>query len=154
MASQSSPQSLGKLEFLDIKRSLTEYLSTQSVFSGYEFQGSALSTLIDLMAYNAYYYALYSNMMISESFLDSAQRIQSLISLTKPLGYTIPSKTASKAKVALGAVTDGVNTIPKYSVFYGKNSQGIQYKFYNLEDIPVVDSQTDYFTICEGKNVI
>lgn len=154
MASQSSPQSLGKLEFLDIKKSLTEYLSTQSIFSGYEFQGSALATLTDLMAYNAYYYALYSNMMISESFLDSAQRIQSLISLTKPLGYTIPSKTSSKAKIALGAVSSGVNTIPKYSVFYGKNSQGIQYKFYNLEDIPVIDSQTDYFTICEGKNII
>lgn len=154
MALQSSPQNLGKLEFLDIKKSLTDYLSTQSVFSGYAFQGSALSTLIDLMAYNAYYYALYSNMMISESFLDSAQRIQSLISLTKPLGYTIPSKTSSKAKIALGGVPEGTNTIPKYSVFYGKNTQGIQYKFYNLEDIPVIDSQTGYFTIHEGKNVI
>ena len=154
MAQQSSPQTLGKLEFLDIKKSLTDYMITQSVFSGYAFQGSALSTLIDLMAYNAYYYALYSNMMISESFLDSAQRIESLISLTKPLGYTIPSKTSSKAKVALGSVPVGVNTIPKNSIFIGKNSQGVQYKFYNLEDIPVLDSQTDYFTIYEGKNII
>lgn len=154
MASNTAPKALGKLEFLDIKTSLVDYLRSQSVFSGYAFQGSALSTLMDLMAYNAYYYALYSNMIVSESFLDSAQRIQSLISLTKPLGYTIPSKTSAKIKIAVGAVPDGTNTIPKYSIFYGKNSEGTQYKFYNLEDIPVADSQTDFFTIYEGKNLI
>lgn len=154
MSLQKSPTSIGKLEFLDIKKSLTEYLSSQSIFSGYAFQGSAMSTLIDLMAYNAYYYALYSNMIVNESFLDSAQRIQSLISLTKPLGYTIPSKTSSKAQVALAAVPEGTNTIPKYTMFYGKNAQGIQYKFYNLSPIPVIDSQTEYFTIHEAKNVI
>ena len=152
MASQIVPTTLTNLEFADIKNSLTDYLKTQPVFAGYDFQGSALSTIIDLLAYNSYYYAFYSNMITSEAFLDSAQRIESLISLTKPLGYTIPSKTAAKAKVFMTGVLNP--TIPRYSVFFGSDSEGTQYKFYSLEDIPVVDSETDKFYIYEGKSLI
>ena len=151
MASQIVPTTLTNLEFADIKNSLTDYLKTQPVFAGYDFQGSALSTIVDLLAYNSYYYAFYSNMITSEAFLDSAQRIESLISLTKPLGYTIPSKTAAKAKVFM---TGALNNIPRHSVFFGSDSEGTQYKFYNLEDIPVFDSETDKFYIYEGKSLI
>ena len=151
MASQIVPTTLTNLEFADIKNSLTDYLKTQPVFAGYDFQGSALSTIVDLLAYNSYYYAFYSNMITSEAFLDSAQRIESLISLTKPLGYTIPSKTAAKAKVFM---TGALSTIQRYSVFFGSDSEGTQYRFYNLEDIPVVESQTDEFYIYEGKSLI
>lgn len=154
MASKKPPTTLGKLEFADIKQSLINYLRTQNEFSGYEFQGSALSTLIDLLSYNSYYYALYSNLITSEAFLDSAQRIESLISLTKPLGYTIPSKTSAKAKVALTGIAPGITTIPKKSIFYGKNSDGTQFTFYNTDTISVIDSQTDYFLIYEGKNYV
>lgn len=154
MASRKPPTTLGKLEFLDIKQSFIDYLRTQKEFSGYEFEGSALSTLIDTLTYNTYYYALYSNLITSEAFLDSAQRIESLISLTKPLGYTIPSKTAAKAKVALTGIASGISVISKNSIFYGKNSDGTQFRFYNLEEIPVIDSQTDYFLIYEGKNFV
>ena len=152
MASQIVPTTLTNLEFADIKNSLTDYLKTQPVFAGYDFQGSALSTIVDLLAYNSYYYAFYSNMITSEAFLDSAQRIESLISLTKPLGYTIPSKTAAKAKVFM---TGALSTIPRYSVFFGSDSEGTQYRFYNLEAIPVVsESITDEFYIYEGKSLI
>ena len=122
MSNQVAPTTLGKIEFGDIKVSLINYLSKQSVFNGYEFEGSALSTLMDLLAYNAYYYAVYSNFIASECFLDSAQRIESLISLTKPLGYTIPSKSAARIKVKVSQVND--NIIPQYSIFYGTNSEG------------------------------
>jgi len=154
VASRKPPTTLGKLEFLDIKQSFIDYLRTQKEFSGYEFEGSALSTLIDVLSYNTYYYALYSNLITSEAFLDSAQRIESLISLTKPLGYTIPSKTAAKAKVALSGIDPTTTIIRKKSIFYGKNSDGTQFRFYNLEDVPVADSQTDYFLIYEGKNFV
>lgn len=149
---QRPPTVLGKIEFADIKQSLVDYLSKQTIFNGYEFEGSALSTLMDLMAYNSYYYAFYSNMIASEAFLDSAQRIESLISLTKPLGYTIPSKTSSRIKIKVAGV--GGTVISKYSLFYGKNADGIQYNFYNLEDIAISDSQTEEFTIYEGSEVI
>jgi len=152
VAYQTPPTTLTSLEFADIKTSLLQYLTKQSEFSGYEFEGSALSTLLDLMAYNSYYYAFYSNMIASEAFLDSAQRIESLISLCKPLGYTIPSKTAARARViATGATND---VIPRYSIFYGYNADGTQYKFYNLEDVFVVDSQTEPFYIYEGKMLV
>lgn len=152
MPSPTVPTTLTNLEFVDIKKSLTEFLKKQSVFAGYDFEGSALSTVVDLLAYNSYYYAFYSNMISSEAFLDSAQRMESLISLTKPLGYTIPSKTAAKAKVIATGVLE--TSIPKYSVFYGSNSEGTQFKFYNLEDIPVLDSQTEEFFIYEGKSLV
>jgi hypothetical protein len=60
MASQLTPTTLGGLEFNDIKNSLTNYLRTQSLFDGYNFEGSALQTVIDLLAYNTFYYAYYA----------------------------------------------------------------------------------------------
>lgn len=152
MSSQTVPTTLTNLEFADIKKSLTQYLKTQQVFAGYDFEGSALATIIDLLAYNSYYYAFYSNMITSEAFLDSAQRIESLISLSKPLGYTVPSKTAAKAKVIVTGVLE--NSIPRHSIFYGSDSEGTEYRFYNLDDIPVSDSQTDEFYIYEGKSLV
>jgi hypothetical protein len=149
---QNPPTVLGKIEFLDIKQSLIDYLKKQSIFVGYEFEGSAMSTLMDLLAYNTYYYAFYSNMIASECFLDSAQRIESLISLTKPLGYTVQGRTCSRINVRVGGA--GGNVIPRYSAFSGKNADGIQYIFYNLKDIPVIDSQTDEFTIYQAYEVV
>lgn len=153
MPLQKPPTELGKLEFLDIKRSLIQYLESQPIFAGYEFEGSALSSLLDILTYNTYYYAFYSNMTISEAFLDSAQRIESLISLTKPLGYTVPSKTSAKTEVIVTGVID--NIIPRNTVFYGVDSEGSQFTFYNLVDIPVVPGEpTQPFFIYEGKSLI
>jgi len=150
---QKPPTELGKLEFLEIKKSLTQYLESQPIFSGYEFEGSALSSLLDILTYNTYYYAFYSNMTISEAFLDSAQRIESLISLTKPLGYTIPSKTSAKVQVILTGFLN--NVIPRNSVFYGSDSEGSQFTFYNLTDIPIVPGEaSEPFFIYEGKSLI
>jgi hypothetical protein len=53
----NTPTTLGKLEFSEIKQSLTDYLKNQSLFSGYNFEGSAMQTLIDLLSYNTFYYA-------------------------------------------------------------------------------------------------
>ena len=74
MASQLTPKTLGGLEFEQIKESLTNYLKTQSLFDGYNFEGSAMQTVIDMLAYNTFYYAYYANMINAEAFLDSAQK--------------------------------------------------------------------------------
>ena len=87
MASKTTPTTLGSLEFSQIKKSLTSYLSNQTLFSGYNFEGSALQTIIDLLAYNTYYYAYYANMINAEAFLDSAQKEDSIISLCNLLIY-------------------------------------------------------------------
>ena len=152
MANQPIPQ-LGNLNFQDIKENLTNYLRNQSTFSGYNYEGSAIQTLIDLLAYNTYYYAYYSNIINSESFLDSAQRESSIISLVKPLGYTVPGRTSSRARVVisgLGAAT----SIQEHAKITSFNENGLQYSFFTLDPIPVIDGSTDEFEIYEGTEVV
>lgn len=149
MATNNTPTTLGKLEFSDIKQSLTDYLRNQSVFSGYNFDGSAMQTMIDLMAYNTFYYAYYANMINAEAFLDSAQKEDSMISLCKPLGFAVPSKTCARAKIRVSALPTN-NTITAGSKFISSNSNGIEFSFYNLIDIPVTDNGTLSFDVYEG----
>lgn len=118
------------LNFSDIKTSLTDYLKNQSVFSGYNFEGSTIQTLIDLLSYNTYYYAFYSNMMSSEVFLDSSQSINSIISLVKPLGYTVPGLKSATSSITVDA------QVPAYTKFSGVFGNGVYYSFYNKEILP------------------
>ena len=127
---------LSKLNFSDIKTSLTDYLKNQSIFSGYNFEGSTIQTLIDLLSYNTYYYAFYSNMISSEVFLDSAQRINSVVSLVKPLGYTVPGLKSASSKIT----TTNTTSIPEYTKFNGVFANSTYYSFYN--QLPIVDSGT------------
>ena len=129
------------LNFSDIKTSLTDYLKNQSVFSGYNFEGSTIQTLIDLLSYNTYYYAFYSNMMSSEVFLDSAQSINSIISLVKPLGYTVPGMKSSTSSITVDAV------VPAYTKFNGVFGNGVYYSFYNKEELAPANTVG---TITEG----
>jgi hypothetical protein len=132
MATPTPPPQIGSLDFKEIKQNLINYLQGQSIIQDYNFEGSVVQTLIDLLAYNTFYYAYYTNMIASEMFLDSAQRLDSIISLVKPLGYTISGKRSSRAKINLSGVID--NYVPEHSIFFGINEDGIQYTFYTLED--------------------
>ena len=153
MATNTTPTTLGSLEFSQIKQSLTDYLKNQSIFAGYNFEGSAIQTMIDLLAYNTFYYAYYANMINAEAFLDSAQKEDSIISLCKPLGYTVPSRTAAKALVSVSGLS--VNSdIPPATRFITTNSDGANYSFYNLDTIPVVDGLTDQFYIYEASRYV
>lgn len=155
MASQQTPTTLGNIEFTDIKTSLTDYLKTQNIFSGYNFEGSAIQTIIDLLAYNTFYYAYYANMINSEAFLDSAQKEASLISLCKPLGFFVPDKTSSRALVRVTGTTDFVG-ITAGTLFTSKNSEGVAFNFYNIDQI-VVDPEsgsTDDFYLYEGTQYV
>jgi hypothetical protein len=75
------------LDFDGIKANIKTFLSGQSVFSDYNFEGSALSTLIDVLAYNLHYHSLYTNLALNESFIDSASKYSSVVSLAKQIGY-------------------------------------------------------------------
>ena len=153
MATNTTPTTLGSLEFSQIKQSLTDYLKNQSIFAGYNFEGSAIQTMIDLMAYNTFYYAYYANMINAEAFLDSAQKEDSIISLCKPLGYTVPSRTAAKALVSLSELSTN-DDIPAKTRFTTSNSDGVNYSFYTLDKIPVVDGNTDQFYIYEASKYV
>lgn len=153
MATNNTPTTLGSLEFTQIKKNLTDYMKNQSVFADYNFEGSAIQSIIDLLAYNTFYYAYYANMINAEAFLDSAQKEDSIISLCKPLGYTVPSRTAAKALVTVAELATNAD-IPEGTRFTTANSDGINYSFYNLEPISVVDGTTNQFYIYEANRYV
>lgn len=90
---------LNQLDFNNIKTSLKEYLRANSDFTDYDFEGSTLSQLLDVLAYNTYYTAFNTNMVVNEMFLDSATLRDNVVAIAKQLGYRPKSATASKAVV-------------------------------------------------------
>lgn len=90
---------IDNLDFDGIKTSLKAFLKNQDKFKDYDFEGSGMNILLDLLAYNTHYQAFYANMVANESFIDSAVKRQSVVSLAKQLGYTPRSYRASTAVV-------------------------------------------------------
>ena len=88
------------LDFDQIKTSIKDYLRSNSTFTDFDFEGSNFSVLIDTLAYNTYITAFNSNMIVNESFLDSATLRENVISLARNVGYVPRSKNASKALVS------------------------------------------------------
>ena len=89
------------LDFDAIKNSLKSHLVQSGEFSDYNFEGSALSSLLDVLAYNTHQNALVANYALNESFLSTAQMRSSLVGLAGGLGYTVNSRTAAYAVVNL-----------------------------------------------------
>lgn len=87
------------IDFNNIKNNLKNYLNAQDTFKDYDFDGSALATIIDVLAYNTHYNAVNANMLINEAFLDTAQLRQSVVSHAKMLGYTPRSVTPPVATI-------------------------------------------------------
>ena len=94
---------VSNLDFQEIKTALKEYLRSQSDFTSYDFEGSAMSVLLDTLAYNTYYTAFNTNMVVNELFLDSATLRDNVIALAKQLGYRPKSKVAPEAQVTFTA---------------------------------------------------
>ena len=90
---------VANLDFEDIKAALKDYLRAQSDFTDYDFEGSVLSTLIDTLAYNTYYTAFNTNMVVNELFIDSATLRDNIVALAKQLGYRPKSITSPTAYV-------------------------------------------------------
>lgn len=126
------------LDFDDIKTNLKTFLKGQTEFQDYDFEGSGLSVLIDLLAYNTHYNALYTNLAVNESFLDSASKRSSVVSLAKNLGYIPYSAKCPTATVDFivrnTASTPVTLTLPKYSQF-NTTIDGTQYSFYNMGEV-------------------
>jgi len=90
---------LGSLDFDSIKESLKDTLRSQEQFSDYDFEGSGLNILLDLLSYSTYYQGFYNHMAVNESFLDTAVDRESVVSIAKHLGYTPRSIAAASAVV-------------------------------------------------------
>lgn len=103
---ESNKTNISNLDFISIKSSLVDFLSNQEEFSGYSFEGSSLNILMDLLAYNTYYNGIYNNLVLNESFIDSAYKRSSVVSLAKNLGYTPKSSKGATAKVNIKLSAD------------------------------------------------
>jgi hypothetical protein len=157
---------VSELDFDQIKSNLKEFLQDQSVFQDYDFEGSGLNILLDVLAYNTHYNAYYLNMIANESFLDTALLRNSVVSHAKKLNYVPRSRTASRAIITVTVIspntTPGSLTLPKGYVFYSEQINGISFKFVTLnsytvektgynfifENIPIYEGQyTSYSTL-------
>ncbi len=88
------------LDFDQIKTSIKDYLRSNSDFTDFDFEGSNFSVLIDTLAYNTYITAVNSNLVVNESFLDSATVRENVVSLARNIGYVPRSRTAAKATIS------------------------------------------------------
>jgi len=127
-----------ELDFLSIKENLKNYLRNQSEFQDFDFEGSGMSVLLDILAYNTHYMAFYLNMIGNEMFLDTAQIRASVLSHAKMIGYVPTSKQGASAKINI-KVTPSVNeddtstlTLDKYTRFLAQDIDGINYQFVAL----------------------
>jgi len=142
--------STAELDFDQIKSNLKEFLRGQDKISYYDFEGSGMSILLDILAYNTHYNALYSNLAVNESFLDSASKRNNVVSLAKMLGY-IPDSASSPSAVVDVTVSGTDSTpatiiLPRYTPF--ETSIGNEtYRFYTLGDnIAEYNSATNSYT--------
>ena len=99
------------LDFDQIKTSIKDYLRANSTFTDFDFEGSNFSVLIDTLAYNTYITSFNSNMVVNESFLDSATVRENVVSLARNIGYVPRSRTAAKAQVSFNIPTTATPTL-------------------------------------------
>ena len=88
------------LDFDQIKTSIKDYLRSNSNFTDYDFEGSNLSTMIDVLAYNTYITSYNTNMVTNEVFIDSATLRENVVSLARNIGYVPRSRKAARAKIS------------------------------------------------------
>ena len=150
-----------ELDFDTIKNNLKTFLNQQSEFTDYDFEGSGLSVLLDILAYNTHYNAYYLNMVANEAFLDTAQLRDSVVSHAKTLGYVPYSKKAPSARINFTAQSSSANngymTLPTGYGFLSNQIDGTSYNFVVLDDIIVSKANSQYYfanvDIYEGQLV-
>jgi hypothetical protein len=131
---------VAELDFDQIKNNLKTYLSSQSEFVDYDFEGSGLAVLLDSLAYNTHYLGFYLNMVANEMFGDTAQLRNSILSHAHHVGYKTGSMVGSKVLVDIVATpnpvtedaTSNTATLAKYTKFISAAKDGTNYQFVTL----------------------
>ena len=139
MASSNTNVQLTDLDFSNIKKNFIAYLQQQDTFKDYNFEGSAMSTLLDVLAYNTQYNSFYLNMVANEMFLDTALQRSSVVSQAKALNYTPKSAIAPTAFINFTGHGISSNTfiIPKFTKFMSEAIGGVNYNFVTTDTVTV-----------------
>lgn len=147
MTTENKSIKVGELDFDAIKTNIKDFLKAQSEFQDYDFEGAGLSILLDVLAYNTHYNALYTNLAVNEMFLDSARKRNSVVSLAKMLGYVPSSATAPTAVININvsspAGSPATLTLPAKTSFTTE-VDGTTYNFYNLEAKTITPNNGQY----------
>ena len=131
------------LDFDQIKTSIKDYLRSNSNFTDYDFEGSNLSTIIDVLAYNTYITSYNANMVSNEVFIDSATLRENVVSLARNIGYVPRSKKCSQANISFFVDTSDYASVPqtitlnKGIVASSSDFNNESYTFAILDDITV-----------------
>ena len=145
----NSSLSLTSLDFDGVKNNLKTYLKSQSTFKDYDFEGSNMNVLLDILSYNTYMNAFYLNMTAAEGFLDSAQMRSSVVSHAKELNYTPKSAKSAKAVVNISINVSAGDTniieIPKGTQFSGSNPKGSF--VFTTDQTHTLSSKSNIFTL-------
>ena len=149
------------LDFDQIKTSIKSYLRANTTFTDFDFEGSNFSVLIDTLAYNTYITAFNSNMVVNESFLDSATVRENVVSLARNIGYVPRSRTAATAEVSfdVGLNITSLNLTPTATIRAGLvcvgDANNTSYVFSTSEDIsaPITEPSPGTF-VASFNNIL
>ena len=149
------------LDFDQIKTSIKSYLRANTTFTDFDFEGSNFSVLIDTLAYNTYITAFNSNMVVNESFLDSATVRENVVSLARNIGYVPRSRTAATAEVSfdVGLNITSLNLTPTATIRAGLvcvgDANNTSYVFSTSEDIsaPITEPSPGTF-VASFRNIL
>ena len=135
MAATRKRLNVTEFDFDEVKDNLKVFMRNQTEFKDYDFEGSGLSALLDVLAYNTHYLGFNANMLANEMFLDSSQLRSSVVSHAKTLGYTTRSATSARATVDVFLNTSNTSaTMPAGTVFNTSVGE-TSYQFVTVNDI-------------------
>ena len=100
------------LDFDQVKTTLKDYLKSNSNFTDYDFEGSNLSTILDVLAYNTYISSYNANMVANEVFIDTATLRENIVALARNIGYVPRSKKSSRATISFFVDTSNISPTP------------------------------------------
>ena len=136
---------ISELDFDAIKANLKAFLSQQDEFTDYNFEGSGMSVILDLLAYNTHYLGFNANMLANEMFLDSADLRASVVSLAKAVGYTPSSASSAVANIDLvvnGATASSLTMVR--GTKFTSTVDGTSYSFVNNADVSIIPADGVY----------
>ena len=126
---------VSEFDFDDVKSNLKTFLEAQNEFTDYDFEGSGMSVLLDILAYNTHYLGFNMNMLANEMFLDSASLRSSVVSHAKTLGYETASVRSAKAEIDV-TLFDSVKTTGTLAAgtVFTSSVDGVNFQFVTIDD--------------------
>jgi hypothetical protein len=138
---------VSELDYDGIRNNLKTFLQNQAEFSDYDFEGSGMSVLLDLLAYNTHYLSYNANMLSNELYLDSADIRKNVVSLARQLGYTPTSVTSPMATIDI-TVNNVPTTVASITMIKGTTFttqiNRVTYNFLTNEDITTTPTDGVY----------